>query len=277
MEQKGLRSGHFLALAGALAAFASLWRPWYEITIPQQLRDVLSGQIGQDPGLLGQMARGLAAALPSSISASGWKELQGADAAVAVGAVVVVALVLGAGGAFGSAVRIDPAAAARGIAAVGALGVVLALVHVVNRPGSGPGSDYVHVAQACGSRSAAASRSWPAACGPRSTPAARRREPLGLRAAADLVPAAGARAPAGLRAVAGRRGRLGPAAGRLSGAQPRSRAAAATRRTASASASALAALLTCPSAPVLRATPASSSSGMPETSSTPAAGRCSRT
>ncbi len=147
MEQKGLRSGHFLALVGALVAFASLWRPWYEITIPQQLRDIFSGQLGQDPGLLGQMARGLATALPSSISASGWKELQGADAAVAVGALAVVALVLGAGGTFGSAVRIDAAAAARGIAAVGALGVVLALVHVVNRPGSGPGSDYVHVAQ----------------------------------------------------------------------------------------------------------------------------------
>ncbi len=147
MEQKGLRSGHFLALAGALAAFASLWRPWYELTIPQEFRDVLSGQIGQDPGLLGEMARGIATALPSSVSESGWKELQGADGAVAVGAVVVIALVLGAGGAFGSAVRIDAAAAARAIAAVGALGVVLALVHVVNQPGSGPLSDYVHVAQ----------------------------------------------------------------------------------------------------------------------------------
>jgi hypothetical protein len=144
MEQKGLRSGHFVALVGALAAFASLWRPWYEITIPQHLRDAFSGQLGQDPGLLGQMARGLATALPSSISASGWKELQGADAAVAVGALAVVALVLGAGGAFGSAVRIDPAAAARGIAAVGAAGVVLALVHVVHRPID---SQYLHVAQ----------------------------------------------------------------------------------------------------------------------------------
>jgi hypothetical protein len=144
MEQKGLRSGHFLALAGALAAFASLWRPWYEVAIPQQLRDATSGQMSQDPGLLGQMARGIATALPSTIAASGWKELQGADAAVAVGALAVVALVLGAAGAFGSAIRIDPAAAARGIAAAGAAGVVLALVHVVHRPGSG---NYVHVAQ----------------------------------------------------------------------------------------------------------------------------------
>jgi hypothetical protein len=143
MEQKGLRSGHFLALAGALAAFASLWRPWYEIKIPQEFRDAITGQAGQDPGLFGQMARGIASALPASVSASGWKELEGADAAMAVGAVVVIALVLGAGGAFGAAVRIDAAAAARGVAGVGAAGVVLALVHVVHRPVSG---EYVHVA-----------------------------------------------------------------------------------------------------------------------------------
>jgi hypothetical protein len=144
MEQKGLRSGHFLALVGALAAFASLWRPWYEVTIPQQLRDAITGQAGQDPGIFGQLARDIATRLPSSISASGWKELEGADAAMAVGALAVVALVLGAGGVFGSAVRIDPAAAARGITAAGAAGVVLALVHVLHRPMSG---DYVHVAQ----------------------------------------------------------------------------------------------------------------------------------
>jgi hypothetical protein len=144
MEQKGLRSGHFLALVGALVAFASLWRPWYEITIPQQLRDAITGQAGQDPGIFGQLARDIATRLPSSISASGWQELEGADAAMAVGALAVVALVLGAGGVFGSAVRIDPAAAARGIPAAGAAGVVLALVHVVHRPMSG---EYVHVAQ----------------------------------------------------------------------------------------------------------------------------------
>lgn len=144
MEQKGLRSGHFLALAGALAAFASLWRPWYEITIPQQWRDAITGQAGQDPGIFGELVRDIATRLPSSVSASGWQELEGADVAVVVGALAVVALVLGAGGALGSAVRIDPAAGARGIAVAGAAGVVLALVHVVHRPMSG---EYVHVAQ----------------------------------------------------------------------------------------------------------------------------------
>jgi hypothetical protein len=148
MEQKGLRTGHFVALAGALAAFGSLWRPWYTIEIPQQLRDVFSGSgaIGRDPGLLGEMARNLAAALPSSLSASGWRELEGADIALCAGALAVVALVLGAAGALGGAVRVDPQRIGSLVAAVGAAGVVIVLVHVVDKPGPGGAGDYVHLA-----------------------------------------------------------------------------------------------------------------------------------
>jgi hypothetical protein len=148
MEQKGLRTGHFLALAGAVAAFGSLWRPWYSMTLPPQLRELLGGggRLGQDPGLLGQMARGLAAALPSELSASGWRELEGADVAFAVGALAVVALVLGAAGALGGAVRVDPGAAGRLIAVVGAAGALIAVVHLVHRPGGAAAADYLHVA-----------------------------------------------------------------------------------------------------------------------------------
>src|SRR4051812_34423747 len=137
MEQKGLRTGHFVALAGAVAAFGSLWRPWYTISIPSQLRDLLgsSGRLGQDPGLLGQMARGIAAALPSSLSASGWRELEGADVALCLGAVAVVALVLGAAGALGPAVRVDPGACGTIIAAVGVAGLAIAIAHLVHPPG----------------------------------------------------------------------------------------------------------------------------------------------
>jgi hypothetical protein len=148
MDQKGLRIGHFLALAGALAAFGSLWRPWYAIEIPQQLRDVFSGSgaLGRDPGLLGEMARGLAAALPSSLSASGWRELEGADIALCVGALAVVALVLGAAGAFGGVVRIDPQRIGSLVAAVGTAGLVIVVVHLVDKPGPSGASDYVHFA-----------------------------------------------------------------------------------------------------------------------------------
>jgi hypothetical protein len=148
MEQKGLRTGHFVALAGALAAFGSLWRPWYTISIPPQLRELLGGggRLGQDPGLFGEMARGIAAALPSSLSASGWRELEGADVALCIGALAVVALVLGAAGALGAAVRVDPGACGTLIAAVGVAGLAIAIAHLVHPPGGSAADDYVHVA-----------------------------------------------------------------------------------------------------------------------------------
>jgi len=143
MEQKGLRLGHFLGLVGAFAALASLWRPWYSVEIPQQFRDLLTDEGAKSSGAVGQVVQGLAAALPDKISASGWQALQGADVAICLGALAAVALVVGAAGAFGSAIRIDPLAAGRGIAAVAAGGLVLAIVHLVHRPLS---SDLVHPA-----------------------------------------------------------------------------------------------------------------------------------
>jgi hypothetical protein len=147
MEQKSLRVGHILALVGALVALGSLWRPWYSVSIPPQLRELLGsgGRIGQDPGLLGQMARGLASALPASVQASGWTELQGADVALCAGALAVVALVVGAAGAFGSAVRVDPSACGSAIAAVGALGVAIVLAHVAHKPGGAQAAGYIHI------------------------------------------------------------------------------------------------------------------------------------
>jgi hypothetical protein len=141
MDQKGLRSGHFLGLVGALAALASLWRPWYTVDVPQQLRDLLSAEGAKSSGALGPVLRGMATAIPDAISASGWEALQGADVALCVGALVVAGLVLGASGAFGGAIRVDPAAAGRGLAVLGAGGVALVVVHVVHRPLS---HDLVH-------------------------------------------------------------------------------------------------------------------------------------
>jgi hypothetical protein len=148
MEQKGLRTGHFVALIGALVVFGSLWRPWYAIEIPQQLRDAFgsSGALGRDPGLLGAVARNLAAALPSSISLSGWRALESADMAMAAGALVVIALVLAAAGTFGGIVRVDPRRIGSLIAAVGGAGVAVVLAHVINKPGPSQASAYIHLA-----------------------------------------------------------------------------------------------------------------------------------
>jgi hypothetical protein len=134
MEHKGLRAGHFLGLLGALAALASLWRPWYTVDVPQQFRDAVSTAGAGSGGPLGAFVQGLAAAIPDTISPAGWDALAGADVALCLGAIAVAALVIGAAGAFGTAVRVDPLAAGRGIAALGAGGVVLVLVHLVHRP-----------------------------------------------------------------------------------------------------------------------------------------------
>jgi hypothetical protein len=149
MEQKGLRIGHIVALAGAFAALLALWRPWYSVEIPPQVRDLLggSGQLGQDPGLMGQLSRSLATALPSSLEASGWKELEGADLVLCVGALAVAVLVIGAAGAFGNAVRIDPNASGSAIAAIGAVLLVVVLVHVVHKPGGAQAADFLHLEQ----------------------------------------------------------------------------------------------------------------------------------
>jgi hypothetical protein len=148
MEQKGLRTGHIVALAGALAALLSLFRPWYEIRIPDSVLQMFGsgGRLGSDPGLLGQLSRSVASSLPSSIEASGWKELEGADIALCLGAVGVVALVLAVAGALGSGVRVDARSGGSAIAVVGAVALVLVVAHVVHKPGAGSAAaDAVHL------------------------------------------------------------------------------------------------------------------------------------
>jgi hypothetical protein len=139
MEQKGLRSGHIVALLGAVLALLSLSRPWYEIRIPDSVLQMFGsgGRLGSDPGLLGQLSRTVATALPSSIAASGWKELEGADLALCLGAVAVAGLVLAVAGLFGSGVRIDRRTAGSAIAVVGAVALAIVVVHILHKPGAG--------------------------------------------------------------------------------------------------------------------------------------------
>ncbi len=148
MDQKGLRAGHFLALVGALVAIGSLWRPWYSVRFPPQFRELLSssGQLGSDPGLFGQMARAMAGALPSSVSVAGWEALSGADVAIAVAAIGAAAVIVAATGAI-AGLRVDAGLAARAASAAGATVLVLALWHVVDKPGPGQAADWLHVEQ----------------------------------------------------------------------------------------------------------------------------------
>lgn len=149
MEQKGLRSGHFLALIGALVAVGSLWRPWYSVRFPPEFREMLSGggQLGSDPGLLGQLARGMASVIPDHVAVDGWDALKGADVVLVVCAVVVLGAVLAASGAI-SGVRADGQLAARAAAAAGSVVLVVAAWHIVKKPGGGSPAavaDWIHV------------------------------------------------------------------------------------------------------------------------------------
>jgi hypothetical protein len=141
-EQQGLRAGHLVALAGAIATLGSLWRPWYAIEVPQALRDALASDGARASGagsLLGSFVQQVAAALPSRIEANGWDVLRGADVALCVVAIAVAALVLGVAGALGPSVRVDRAAASRWIASIALAGLAVAIEHVLVRPGDDAG------------------------------------------------------------------------------------------------------------------------------------------
>lgn len=147
MEQQGLRTGHLIALGGALVSLSSLWRPWYAIDLSSAVRDELSRRVSaQAPPGFGQLAQGLLSALPARIEASGWRELAGADVALCIGALAVVVLVLGAAGALGGAVRVDRLAAGRIIAAVGVAGLAIVSWHVFSKPGGAGASELVRLA-----------------------------------------------------------------------------------------------------------------------------------
>src|SRR4051812_33670734 len=135
MEEQGLRTGHLIALAGALITLSSLWRPWYAIDLSPALRDTLTGQVGQAPGAFGQFAKSLISALPSRIEASGWHELDGADVALCNGALAVLALVLGSAGALGRPVHVGRLAAGPEIGAPALPGTAVGAVHIVRKPG----------------------------------------------------------------------------------------------------------------------------------------------
>ena len=155
MNTQGLRAGHLAALAGAGAALVSLALPWYTIHIPDAVKQAFGGA-GQSVGGAGsssnpmanafaEMARGLAAMLPESITVTGWQALRGADVALCAGAIAVVLLVLATAGAFGRGVRVDPAVSGRWISILGGAGLVLTAYHAIWRPAGAQAAGMVDV------------------------------------------------------------------------------------------------------------------------------------
>lgn len=111
-----------LRLAGAIAVIASLWLPWYAITIPDAVRQAVDAQAGQLPQGFADFARGVLASLPQSIQLNGWQAFEGADVAIALiaGAAAITALM-----------EIDVRAVLGSAAAIAGLVVV----HILDQPG----------------------------------------------------------------------------------------------------------------------------------------------
>ena len=130
---------------------ASLWLPWYELRLPDAIREAFrsfgadatlgassSGQGNPFSGLL----QGLAAAIPDSLEVSGWQGMEQGDVALALLASLVLLIGLGAGAILGPSVHIDAGVAGRLMALMGAASLAVAGYHVVTRPGDDfPGAD----------------------------------------------------------------------------------------------------------------------------------------
>lgn len=108
-----------LRLAGAAAAFLSLWMPWYAIHLPESFTSALGTQTGAPPALAA-FTQGLLSALPKH--ANGWQAMGGGDVAIAFLA--------------GGLALLSFATADRSISVVGALAMVgIVAVHIVSPPG----------------------------------------------------------------------------------------------------------------------------------------------
>jgi hypothetical protein len=110
-----------LRLIGALAAFGSLWMPWYVVHIAA-LSSRLDTSNTQLPPAFADFARGLLAAIPQNISANGWTAMNGGDVAIAFLAGGLLLL------SFAQADRVISQAAAAGL-------IGIAAIHIVSPPG----------------------------------------------------------------------------------------------------------------------------------------------
>ena len=133
-DQRGLRTGHLVALAGAVVALASLWAPWYRVDLGS-LRDALQQRTGVAGTPAGNFLASLMALLPRSISGNAWQTLHNTDVLVAIGSCAALAALLAAAGTFGPGIRVSLDAAARLSTGAGAVCALFVAGRALNPPG----------------------------------------------------------------------------------------------------------------------------------------------
>jgi hypothetical protein len=124
-EQRGLRGGHLLALAGALAALGSLWAPWYRIdlsSLPQVVSQLADRLLRPD---LAAQVKANVGSLPTSASVDAWDYFHHNDILIAALSGLVILLVISAAGALGDGISVVPRSAGRACAVFGGLSTLL--------------------------------------------------------------------------------------------------------------------------------------------------------
>jgi hypothetical protein len=147
-EQRGLRTGHLVALAGAAATLASLWAPWYRVDLGS-LRDALQQQTGVVGTPAGNFLQSLMALLPRSVSGNAWQTLHQTDVLVAAGSCAALSARVGAAGTVGPGHRVSLDAAARLSSAAGAVCALFGAGRALNPPGPNADLDVRWGAWAC--------------------------------------------------------------------------------------------------------------------------------
>lgn len=130
----GLAFGHLLAGAGAIALIASLFAPWFELSLPQAFLDGLEAESRALPEMFRGFAQSIFSQFPQQLDVTAWQIYTGADVAICAGGVIVLALVLLSAGAGAPAVRADGRALAQPIAYLGAGLAVFVLVKLWGQP-----------------------------------------------------------------------------------------------------------------------------------------------
>jgi len=148
-EPRGLRSGHLVALTGALLSLGSLWAPWYRLHIPAALRELVQQRADAVGGPAADFVRSLTALLPDSVSGDAWLVFERTDVVLALIGVLVIAVLLAAAGAFGPGVRVAGQASARITTGAGALAALTVGARILDPPGPNAYLDVRWGAWAC--------------------------------------------------------------------------------------------------------------------------------
>jgi hypothetical protein len=135
MDERGLRPGHILALAGAVTAIGSLWAHWYSIGLARITQALLTQSSSVLSPAANQLVQSRLSSLPDSLSVNAWQAFQQTDIAVAVLSGLVLLVVLAASGSFGSGIRVDLAFAGSACMALGAACAMVIVNRVLHTPG----------------------------------------------------------------------------------------------------------------------------------------------